>query len=172
MQGPAPGEITNPKPGELGYHAPLVQPAAPPVAAPKLTVTAPTPRPAPAAPRPAPPSFAVGSPVFNDLGSIVGAINSAGKAFTPTFADNTPVFSNGVQVGTISGHTMQAQPLSLGTRLSNALSGAFGGNGGGNAASFGGVSYGGGLGGFSEKGGTTGSLGGGRMGNDSGQQHA
>jgi hypothetical protein len=168
MQGPAPGAITNPKPGELGYTAP-----APVASPPKLAVPQPAPKPAPvAAPRPQPlaPTFAVGSPVFNDLGSIVGAINSAGKAFTPTFADNTPVFSNGVQVGTISGKTMQAQPLSLGSRLASAL--GFGGNGGGLGASFGGVSYGGGFGGFSEKGGTTGSLGGGRMGNDSGQQHA
>jgi hypothetical protein len=48
------------------------------------------------------------------------------SAYTPTFAPNTPVYdANQQQVGTISGRTLQAQPLSLGTRLANAL--GFGG---------------------------------------------
>jgi hypothetical protein len=71
--------------------------------------------------QPSLPSYAPGSAVMDDLGKIVGAIGANGKAFTPTFNPNTPVYSAGQQVGTISGQTMQAQPLTLAQQIGHAI---------------------------------------------------
>jgi muramidase (phage lysozyme) len=176
LVGPAPGTVSNKKPGELGYQAPTISPK---VAAPAMAKPAAAVRPAAPA-KPAAPSFANGTGVYDDAGGLVGTM-MGGRVQAPSFADGTAVTDqSGHVVGTIGsdGKTQGlgffgsiANALGLGPSATGLSAGQSGSHGGQNSSGSTRSVSAGQIGGISGRNGTTSGLGGGRAGNDSGQQH-
>jgi len=125
-QGPAPGAISQAKPGELGYSPPTPQISRPrPANTLQRVATTPVSLPA----RPQSP-FIGGTSVYDDQNRIVGEVNPWGKVISQLdVAPNSPVYDqNNVQVGTLSpGQGFQAQPLQSQGFLGS-LFGGFGGS--------------------------------------------